>query len=274
LFFEPRKDRGINELKPQLSFFFDDWIRIYHSVPSANLEKHFHGYLAKLNAHGLFQGEETPFIFFTICMDISVQNYMNEIVKGEQTALGAFHSVDAFARLIALFIKSMDSGSDKVRQVHKIASMVTLVLAKWHEDSVNPFEQAPFYRFYAGLYVHLTSFEHQLGASYMSIIEKLANDLRSFGPIIFPKFAYSWMSLISHRSLLPKLLSLRNRQGWTTSRHNILMMLRFVAILLNAPDGYHEPTAMLYEGAIKIILLLLHDFPDFLVSGIPQNYIL
>jgi CCR4-NOT transcription complex subunit 1 len=80
---------------------------------------------------------------------------------------------------------------------------------------------------------------------------------------------------------MPKLLLAENREvcwlssiadlvfieyfpkGWTAFNKNLSGLFKFLAPLLK--DGELRPAARdLYRGALRLLLLLLHDFPDFL----------
>ena len=85
----------------------------------------------------------------------------------------------------------------------------------------------------------------------------------SLQPTFFPGFAFSWMSLISHRLFMPKLLLSENREGWSTFYKLLLALFKFLAPFLKASD-LQPATRDLYRGSLRLLLVLLHDFPEFL----------
>lgn len=85
----------------------------------------------------------------------------------------------------------------------------------------------------------------------------------SLQPTFFPGFAFSWMSLVSHRLFMPKLLLSENREGWSTFYRLLLALFKFLAPFLKASD-LQPATRDLYRGSLRLLLVLLHDFPEFL----------
>ena len=87
------------------------------------------------------------------------------------------------------------------------------------------------------------------------------------------------MGLISHRLLMPKLLLPENRevcrpiyrqkmtpnilQGWAIMQKLLIALFKFLAPFLKDSE-LSVPARDMYRGALRILLVLLHDFPDFL----------
>ncbi|KAA1130722.1 hypothetical protein PGTUg99_005773 [Puccinia graminis f. sp. tritici] len=90
-----------------------------------------------------------------------------------------------------------------------------------------------------------------------------SNLIESMQPSNFPGFTTSWMALISHRLLIPKLLMFKDREGWSTVHRLLLGHLRFLRPFL-ASGTLDDVGWTLYTGTVRIFLVLLHDFPTFL----------
>ena len=71
------------------------------------------------------------------------------------------------------------------------------------------------------------------------------------------------MSLISHRLFMPKLLMSVNREGWAAFHKLLLALFRFLAPILRSAH-LQASSRDLYRGALRLLLVLLHDFPEFL----------
>ena len=108
----------------------------------------------------------------------------------------------------------------------------------------------------------------------------LSDTFSSLQPTYFPGFAFSWMSLISHRLFMPKLLLSDNRevstslsglasnahdrkQGWSAFYKLLLSLFKFLAPFLKTAD-LQSSGRDLYRGTLRLLLVLLHDFPEFL----------
>ncbi len=71
------------------------------------------------------------------------------------------------------------------------------------------------------------------------------------------------MSLVSHRLFMPKLLEANQREGWGAFHRLFASLLRFMSPLLRDAE-LQDTSRQLYRGTLRILLILLHDFPEFL----------
>ena len=120
--------------------------------------------------------------------------------------------------------------------------------------------------------------EGSLRGAYQGALLALANALNTLQPLFFPGFAFAWVSLVSHRLLLPQLLQM-GPSGVAAFHRLMLAQLRFLAPFLRQAT-LHDTTRLLYTSTLRVLLLLLHDFPEYLVEhhqslcdGIPPNCI-
>lgn len=267
---EPVAIKSINDeagLREQLSFCFAEWVRMYSS--SYSVEKPFIEFISSLQAHGILKGEEVSSLFFRVCMEVSIDAYIKAKASGSTAARGIFQPVDAFARLISLMIKyhtdptGVDIERAKTHYMSKLLSIVLMVMGQFHKELGEHFQQKPFFRFFSGLLVHINALEAHLGSCYQSVMMTLSNLIETMQPSNFPGFTTSWMALISHRLLMPKLLMFKDREGWSTVHRLLLGHLRFLRPFL-ASGTLDDVGRTLYTGTVRIFLVLLHDFPTFL----------
>lgn len=256
-----------NDVYETLLHHFAEWVRIYQRAPSS--EKAFVSWVTQVTAQGILRGEDLSSLFYRVCVESSIQMYNKCIASGEPIL--AFQPIDALARLIVLMIKyngdasSTNSVPTKVHYLSKILSIVVLVLARAHEDDTVEFKQRPFFRLFSSLLADLHSIESQLHVAYFPLLIAICDTFNTLQPIFFPGFAFSWMSLISHRLFLPKLLLTENRDGWSAFHRLLLSLFRFLSpFLKNA--SMHNAVGTLYRGSLSVLLVLLHDFPEFLTE--------
>ena len=98
---------------------------------------------------------------------------------------------------------------------------------------------------------------------HSQVLASLAGALLALQPSRAPGFAYAWLELISHRCFLPRLLADRERAGWPTLRRLLVAALTFLEPFLRAA-ALSETVRLLYRGTLRLLLVLLHDFPEFL----------
>jgi CCR4-NOT transcription complex subunit 1 len=95
-------------------------------------------------------------------------------------------------------------------------------------------------------------------------------------PLRAPGFAFAWLELVSHRALLPRLaavgmadLSAGSPASWQLLSRLLTGCLRFLEPRLRAAE-LSEPARVLYRGLLRVLLLLLHDVPEFLCDYAPM----
>ncbi|OSD02780.1 Not1-domain-containing protein [Trametes coccinea BRFM310] len=254
-------------LRDKLFIWFQQWVSIYQRSHSP--EKSFVPYITQLTRQGILKAEDTSSFFFRVCAESSVNSYIKHVNAGEMGF--AFQALDAMSRLITYIIKyhgdasGVNNDQAKVHYLTKILSIFVLVLANMHEEQGPLFQQKPFFRFFSSLLNDLHSIEGSLGTAYFQLLLAIGDTFSSLQPMYFPGFAFSWMSLISHRLFMPKLLLSENREGWPAFYKLLSSLFKFLGPFLKTAD-LQSAGRDLYRGTLRLLLVLLHDFPEFLAE--------
>ncbi|KAJ3775594.1 Not1-domain-containing protein [Lentinula raphanica] len=262
---QPSTKPGIENMREKLLGWFQQWINIYQRSHSP--EKNFVPFITQLTKAGIVKEDDTSSLFFRVCAEASVSHYLKSTAAGEYDY--AFQALDAMSRLIVYMIKyhGDPSGGNvdqaKAHYLSKILSIFVLVLANVHEEQGVSFQSKPFFRFFSSLINDLHSMEVHLGTAYFQLLFCISDTFISLQPTNFPGFAFSWMCLLSHRLFMPKLLLSENREGWSAFHKLLGSLLKFLAPFLKEAD-LKTGARDLYRGALRILLVLLHDFPEFL----------
>ncbi|KAG0047310.1 hypothetical protein BGZ83_007625 [Gryganskiella cystojenkinii] len=251
-------------LKEQLAFIFAEWIRVYQ-LPTSN-DKAYGAFINSIQQQGVLKGEEISSLFFRVCTEMSVESYLK--YKATNT-VAAYQGVDAFVKLIVTLVKhySDPTGANhnaaKVTYLTTLLSIIVLVLAQAHEQRRGQFNQKPFLRLFSGLLTEMmTAYESQ-PAMYLQILTAFSNTFQTLQPMVFPGFTFGWLSLISHRSFMPKLLLAEGAKGWPLFQKLLVSLFRFLVPFLSGGE-LRDTTRTLYKGTLRVMLVLLHDFPEFL----------
>ncbi|KAH8108458.1 Not1-domain-containing protein [Phellopilus nigrolimitatus] len=253
------------QLQAHLLKCFQQWVGVFQR--SSAPEKMFVPYVTQLSKQGILKLEDMSSLFFRVCAESSISHYAKCIAAGDFEH--SFLALDAMSRLIVYIIKYHGDASGannlqaKVHYFTKILSIIVLVVANRHEEQGLAFQQKPFFRFFSSLLSDLHLLEVQLGSVYFHLLIALSDTFSSLQPVYFPGFAFSWMTLISHRLFMPKLLSSENREGWSAFHKLLLALFKFLAPFLKSAS-MTIASRNLYRGTLRLLLVLLHDFPDFL----------
>ncbi|KAF9939083.1 hypothetical protein BGZ65_011619, partial [Modicella reniformis] len=260
---EATKDVDNSVLREQLAFIFAEWIRVYQ-LPTSN-DKDYGAFINSIQ-QGVLKGEEISSLFFRVCTEMSVESYIK--YKATNTA-AAYQGVDAFVKLIVTLVKhysdpqGVNHSGAKVTYLTTLLSIIVLVLAQAHEQRRAQFNQKPFLRLFSGLLTEMmTSYESSPGM-YFQILTAFSNTFHTLQPLVFPGFTYGWLSLISHRAFMPKLLLAENGKGWVSFQKLLVCLFRFLIPFLVGGE-MRDTTRTLYKGTLRVLLVLLHDFPEFL----------
>merc|ERR1711981_386269 len=76
--------------------------------------------------------------------------------------------------------------------------------------------------------------------------------------------AFAWLEIVSHRVFLGRILvQTGNQKGWILMHQLLVDLFKFLSPFLRHAELL-EPIRMLYKGTLRVLLVLLHDFPEFL----------
>ena len=78
-------------------------------------------------------------------------------------------------------------------------------------------------------------------------------------------FSFAWLELVSHRHFLPNLLLSPGQKAWHILHELLMDVFFFLEPYLKSIE-LSPGVKKLYEGTLRVLLVLLHDFPSFLAS--------
>ena len=260
-------------LHEKTEYLLREWVNMFHSpVAGKDSNTAFSTFVTQMHQHGILKTDDLITRFFRLCTEMCVDlcyralseqnNYTPTIVRAK-----CFHTLDAFVRLIALLVKhSGDSNNTvtKINLLNKVLGIVTGVLLQDHDVRATDFQQLPYHRIFIMLFMELNSPETILEAINFSVLTAFCNTLHILRPSKAPAFAYAWLELVSHRAFIGRLLMITPQQkGWGMYAHLIIDLFKFLAPFLRNAE-LTKPMQLLYKGTLRVLLVLLHDFPEFL----------
>ncbi|KAL0204980.1 hypothetical protein P9112_000287 [Eukaryota sp. TZLM1-RC] len=178
--------------------------------------------------------------------------------------------LDSCALLLSYCIRRVGA-SQSSSSVPCTAKLAQRVVAGVTERMLSSFvggnlvDQRPWLRLFSSLLVELTSPDPVLDSIYWNVITLFFQSLRTIRPSVVPAFALSWVQLLSHKSLMPALLNHREQNGWLMLEKLIILLLQFLEPFLKRVE-LDSASKVLYKGLLRILLVLLHDFPEFLAE--------
>jgi CCR4-NOT transcription complex subunit 1 len=77
-------------------------------------------------------------------------------------------------------------------------------------------------------------------------------------------FAFAWLEIVSHRVFMGRILShTPGQKGWPNYAQLLVDLFKFLSPFLRNAE-LDKPVQLLYKGSLRVLLVLLHDFPEFL----------
>jgi len=78
-------------------------------------------------------------------------------------------------------------------------------------------------------------------------------------------FSFAWLELVSHRIFLSKLLLEEDQKGWEMAHQLLIDLFLFLEPHLRRAE-LTDAIKHFYKGTLRVLLVLLHDFPSFLAG--------
>ncbi|BEJ18074.1 hypothetical protein CspHIS471_0703510 [Cutaneotrichosporon sp. HIS471] len=255
-------------VQERLQHYFFEWVRLFTENPTSP-EVSFVPYITWLQNDNILSGEDVSTAFYTSAIKAAVECDM----KSEN---GQWFGTDSLAKLIILIVKNYGdkSGPGSVTRTvyyfNKIVTIMSYSLVRAQLNPDEPFDQRPWARFFTSMLAEIASIEASLPETALGCLKSVANVLGIVQPTYAPRFAFGWFSIVSHRLFMAKLLVAPRQEGWADYHRTLMWLLRFMSpfIAADADDNNNMGLAArsLYKATLRILLVLMHDFPGFLVE--------
>lgn len=131
------------------------------------------------------------------------------------------------------------------------------------------FDPRPYHRLLATLVAELTGGAETtptaplIDVLALPMLAAFGNTLLALRPSRVPPFVFAWLELAAQPAFMARLLLAPHRKGWPLFQRLLVELLAFLEPHL-ARATLSEPMRVLYNGALRVLLVLLHDFPEFL----------
>ncbi|OIW00926.1 hypothetical protein TanjilG_10004 [Lupinus angustifolius] len=226
--------------REQVSMSFTEWYRICE-LPGANDTASSH-FILQLHQNGLLKGDDLTDRFLRLLMELAVAHCLStEVINSgglqspQQLQPMSFLAIDVYAKLVFSILK----GSNKVFLLSKILSVTIRFILKDVDEKKMSFNPRPYFRLFINWLVDLGSLEPVTDGANLQILTAFANAFHALQPLKVPGFRLD-LEFSSYDWCLAKL-----RFHMNCSNE-----------LVSAP--------MHVNCTLRVLLVLLHDFPEFL----------
>ncbi|CAH1416094.1 unnamed protein product [Lactuca virosa] len=243
----------------QVSMTFNEWCRIRdrHGVNDA-ARAHF------VHQNVLSRADDMPNRFFRRLMELGVSHYLSSQGTNEEANLSSFLVIDISADLVFSILRFLpvDQGSSKLSLFSKVLAVIVRFVKKDAEEKKETFISTPYFRLFINFFNHLHTLDSTINDANFQILAALSNSFHALQPLKVPAFSFTWVELISHKDFMPKLFATNGQKGWPYFKRLLVDLLQFMEPCLRTGE-LTDPVRILYKGALRVLLVVVHDFPDF-----------
>ncbi len=260
------------ELVKRITYLLDTWISLEMASTNSTTDKNS-VYLNLLQQQGVLKGDENIEQFFKVMTEIAVQRALSSVSANPSDTVGTmdYTAIDAYSQLVVLLMKYADSVNPaaRINLFNKVLTIIFRTVLDDHDSKVLAnvaWDQRPHFRLFLDLMHELLPADSYDSPTGGQILQGFVDALSSLSPLRAPGFAFSWLELISHRSFMPKLLLIKvptKQAGWSLLQRLLVLLLKFMEPFLRKA-ALSKPCKLLYEGTLRVFLVLFHDFPEFL----------
>ena len=200
--------------------------------------------------------------FLRLSVELAIERCLESLDAPQQVAAKVqYLQVDALAQLVAVLLRYFDewkqtTSMSKLTLFNKVLGVIVKQMHADHGERKTNFNQKPYHRLLLRL---LLDTSDVLGDQTQLA---MADALLALQPRMVPGFAFAWLELASHKAFMPRLLQDKEKGSVLFSRILLVLFKYLEPFLRNAE--LQEPIKMLYMGTLRVLLVLLHDFPEIL----------
>jgi CCR4-NOT transcription complex subunit 1 len=269
----------------QMRYIFEEWLGLFKnpSTPS----RIYAAFIKEMHQKQVMNTQEDSALFFRLCLDECVAVFEHEEFNGTGNSDDMFMPTDGLAKLIILLVKLQGESNGAVKAsksayLNSIMSLLVLVLNNHHIVRGEQFNQRVFFRLFSGILCEYYDNSLNTSEQNQEMMFIFAEKFLVLQPFYVPGFVFGWLGLVAHRALLTGLLNMPDEavstlfsnlnvaanvvQGWELYCQLMQAMLSYVGELLK-PANTTPVTMDLYRGVLRILLVLHHDFPEFVAEN-------
>ena len=252
----------------QMDYVFDEWVHLCGNTLAS--EKSATIFIQQMQSNRIITTKEDFFLFTRQAIDKSVDRFEQTLHVGESWTEG-YKPIEALVRMIIIFLKSHEDESDgksaRTAFMDSILALGVLVLNNHHVKRGEMFNQRVFFRFFSLLLQEIGPLTQDFPeVDRNHILLRFAARLYDLRPAVYPGFTFGWAALLAHRAFLPCMLRMPNNAGWTPYTNLLRQLLSYLGDLVK-PFEISSLAKELYQAVLKLLVVLHHDFPEYLVAN-------
>jgi CCR4-NOT transcription complex subunit 1 len=255
-------------LHQQVAGLFEEFARRCVMSPDEKLHAPF---VAQLRAAGLLAMDDATDRMLRVLIELAVAHCLASETPGVRPdgspAPGplSFLALDPLVKLAACLTLGHGGGE---AFLGALLRMIVCLVRRDAEDRGPAFNARPYLRLLAGLASEVGAGADSGDPAALRLVRLVCEALLLLAPPRVPGFAFAYLELLAHRAIMPRLLgappAAAGPLGLGDLYESLLLgLLGFLEPALRSAE-LTDPLRALYKGTLRLLLVLLHDFPEFL----------
>ena len=260
--------------------FYRQSITLFKSWLSAGEKTEMRTVIQEFEDEIVKKSDKSTIPFFCYIIDVScrqAERYFEGSRKFAKLDYTFIDSVSKFA-IILLRISTQSQPNFRIMILEKVLTALIIVITKEHHFNSQNFNNKLFFKFLFNILYDLNNNEYGFGNDLKGMLNTILQALHIIQPIKYPGFAFAWLQLVSSKYLIAPILRddpyadvahigthARDAQNQYTTL--ILDLLIFYKEVFNVRQLNNPEMKQFYKGTLRLLLVLLHDFPDFLCNN-------
>ncbi|KAH7021003.1 CCR4-Not complex component [Microdochium trichocladiopsis] len=260
---------GDRDQQEQAEYLFEEWLHLVSNPHST--DKVLSAMVNQMRARGPLSSKDDFLVFVRVAIDSAVTAYEHAMHLGSSNH-DALDAADGLVKLVCIFARESAQTSENDQTttlaiLDAVMGIVTVVLNHHHLVRGEMFCQRVFLRIFTML-LHGTDglFAEAASSSRQEFLLSFAKTMSVLNPERFPGFAYGWLTLVAHRRFAPELLLIENKRGWAPFTKLVSSALKSACEPMKGLE-VPEVAKEFYRAAIKLVLIIQHDFPEYIASS-------
>jgi CCR4-NOT transcription complex subunit 1 len=193
----------------QIEHIFDEWIHFVRADVGGKVSVAF---IQQLYESGLLKDHESTALFLRACLEFSIAAYDQEEQSYNGSIENAYLPIDALSQLIVSLVLYQGDPEGPVKPtksayLESLLSFIALFQCHHFQQRNEKANQKIFFRLYSGILCEIQGVATTgLADSHEDIMLVFGKLFLALQPAYFPAFAFSWLSLISHRIFMSNML--------------------------------------------------------------------
>ncbi|CAF0830698.1 unnamed protein product [Rotaria sordida] len=269
----------------------NDWVALtMQQTNRISQQQAFQEFFSQMTLQGIFRSDDTIAKFLRTTIQLCINNVYDVVQQNSSSTqqqlpqyVRCHQGIDSLCRFLYLLTVHTSDNNNYGARIHLINCILGLLATLCvldHEERGDQFHPLAYQRIILNLFQESTNAVSLNVTSPTSVGDNTSsndqvmyyvylaftNCLHLLRPQRVTGFAFAWLEIVAHRTLMSRFLLYGGRYfRQIQNMYSLLLVdaLRLVAPFIRSGENT-QSFQVYYKGILKTFMLLLHDFPEFL----------